>query len=57
MTLSAYQFEARQEEERSARLEAYKRHWLYYLGQHEKQLAVRQGQADDNVVINLRASS
>ena len=43
MTLSAYQFEARQEEERSARLEAYKRHWLYYLGQHEKQLAVRQG--------------
>jgi len=53
MTLSAYQFEARQEEERSARLEAYKRHWLYYLGQHEKQLAVRQGQADDNVVINL----
>ena len=53
MTLSAYQFEARQEEERSARLAAYKRHWLYYLGQHEKQLTVRQGQADDNVVINL----
>lgn len=53
MTLSEYQFEARQEEERQARLEAYKRHWEYYLGNHTKQLDVRTGQPDDNVTINL----
>jgi hypothetical protein len=32
---------------------AIKRRWEYYLGQHPRQLKVRQGQPDDNVTVNL----
>jgi len=53
MTLDAILWEQRLEAESSARLEAYQRNWKYYNGEHAKSLTVRQGQPDDNVVLNL----
>ena len=53
MTLDAILFEQRLEAENSARLERYRRNWSYYNGDHKQSLAVKMGQEDDNVVLNL----
>ncbi len=53
MTLEAILWEQRLEAENSARLEAYKRNWSYYNGDHARALEVKQGQPNDNVVLNL----
>lgn len=37
----------------AARRTAYKRNWEYYSGDHTLPLNVRQGQANDNVIVNL----
>jgi hypothetical protein len=51
--INALLFEQRMEEEERARLDKYKRGWLYYKGAHKRQLKVKQGQPDDNVILNL----
>jgi len=46
-------FEQRMEAEEGARLEKYKRAWLYYRGDQRRQLKVKTGQPDDNVILNM----
>jgi len=53
MELSASLFEQRMAKEYGDRLARYKEAWEYYNGNHDKSLAVKTGQADDNVTINL----
>lgn len=52
-TLAAATAEYRRLVEEQARLEIIGRAWRYYNGAHRKPLEVKQGQADDNVIINL----
>lgn len=46
-------FQERQEAEQSERMARYKRNYSYYMGNHAKPLLVRQGQPNDNVIVNL----
>lgn len=48
-----YDAAQKKEEEERQRRENGKRCWEYYLGEHDASLTTRQGQPDDNVVINL----
>lgn len=50
---SAVLFTQRQAEADAKRRQGYKRNWEYYSGDHKKPLKVRQGQPNDNVIINL----
>jgi hypothetical protein len=52
-TIAVRMFTEREEAEQAARLLAYQKAYLYYLGEHKPQLAVRQGQPNDNVRLNL----
>lgn len=48
-------FAQRMQAEQQARLQAYKSGWQYYGGEQALPLRVKQGQPDDNVIINLYA--
>lgn len=46
-------YKQRMEYEERERRERYKRNWSYYNGSHRQPLPIREGQPDDNVIINL----
>jgi hypothetical protein len=51
--LSSILFEQRVQDDDQQRLAQYDQNWRYYNGDHKRPLKVKQGQADDNVVMNL----
>jgi len=51
--VDAWMFAQRMEAENRERLQRYKRGWEYYNGDHARPLQVREGQPDDNVIVNL----
>src|SRR5262245_42180454 len=51
--LNARTWQERQANSADDRLQAIKTAWDYYEGRHPKPLAVKPGQVDDNVIVNL----
>ena len=51
--IQARMWQARQDDERQAKLERIKTAWQYYNGEHPKPLSVRPNAPDDNVIVNL----